>query len=325
MKALAVAAAIKVLTFNAAGIPLVHPELARRVSATGRAIKDGGYDLVGLQELWGDKDHDRVAALSGLPYAARVRRTIAFGSGLSILSRWPILKTEERAFTAVRPSLRHPLEGEFLARKGWLFARVATPGGPLDVYAAHTLADYPEAQYHLIRLTELFELAEGIRELSGTAPFVVLADLNSGRGDAEFDLFMDLLGARDACEKDGRELCPEAGRTRRIDHALSPGLFAGPGRKVLDAPLDSSGLTLSDHAGFEAALRLPAKPSALAAPRRAAALAAVSDAMTAAIARLEERRRSAGWIPVYGAFVSARYERQMRRFEAVRERADAAR
>jgi endonuclease/exonuclease/phosphatase family metal-dependent hydrolase len=295
--------ALRVLTFNAAGIPLVHPRLAERLEAAGRVIRDGGYDLVGLQELWRDKDAAALAKAAGLEHAARVPRKVAFGSGLAILSRWPIVKTEHGAFSSVRPSLRHPFEGEFVPSKGWLLARVATPWGELDAYSAHTLSDYPEARYHLLRMTELFELAEAIEANSAGRPFVVLGDLNSGPGDWEYDAFLDLLGLRDL----------GAGR---IDHVLVPGALSARGRKVLEAPV------YSDHDGWaadlpRAVMALRAKPDP---KRRAQSLSAVDDALTAAIARLDEGKRGKAWIPIYGAFLAARYDRQIERLSALREK-----
>lgn len=318
---------IRVLTFNAAGIPAFHPELSLRVVEAGRAMAAGGYDLIGLQELWRDKDSATVAEAAGLPYAVRFKRDVAVRAGLTILSRWPVLLSEERAFSSVRPSLRHLAEGETFVSKGFLFARLATPWGELDAYAAHTLADYPEAQYHLLRMTELFELAEGVRELSKGRPFVILGDLNSGRGDREYDVFLDLLGLRDLCELRGREQCADPDHTPRIDHVLVAGDLAATGRKTLDAPINAAGLTLSDHAGFAADLpralmSLRAKPD----PRkREAALLAVEEAVGAAISRLDEQARLAGWIPFYGAFLNARYARQSARLAVIRERAAAAR
>jgi endonuclease/exonuclease/phosphatase family metal-dependent hydrolase len=326
MDAVTALLAIRVLTFNAAGIPLVHPGVARRMRDAGRAIADGGYDIAGLQELWFDRDSAALARASGLAHAARTPRSAAFGTGLTILSRWPVTLTEERAFTAVRPSLRHPLEGEAAAGKGFLLARIATPWGELDAYAAHTLADYDEARYHLLRLTELFELAEFARERSRGRPFVILGDLNSGHGDREYDLFLDLLGLRDLCAPSGRELCADERRPKRIDHILTPGGSA-LGRRTLDANMESLDLRLSDHVGFAADLppafmALRAKPDP---KRRAAALLAVEEAMRGAMARLSERKRARAWIPFYGAFLSARYERQAARFAAIGERARSAR
>ncbi|MBI2387446.1 MAG: endonuclease/exonuclease/phosphatase family protein [Elusimicrobia bacterium] len=312
--------AIKVLTFNAAGIPLVHPGVARRMKAAGREIAAGGYDVVGLQELWRDGDSAALAREAGLPHAARFPRRVAFRSGLTILSRWPILAAEERAFGTVRPSLRHLFQGETVPSKGFLFARVATPWGELDFYAAHTLADYRETRYRMLRMTELFELAEGVVELSQDRPFVILGDLNSGHGDREFDLFLDLLGLDDPCAPAGKEACGDPRRPKRIDHVLLPtGRLDAKARLVFDP-------ALSDHFGFAADLprglmALRARPDP---ERRRAALRAVDEETSAAIARLETEGRRAAWIPLYGAFLTARYARQAGRLKALRERAASA-
>lgn len=317
MKAAAAALALKALTFNAAGIPLVHERVSERVVEAARRVKAEGYDLVGLQELWFDGDAAAFQREAGLEGSARAGGPW-FGSGLMVLSRWPVVATAHAAFSAVRPSLRHPLEGEALADKGWLMARVATPKGELDVYSAHTVADYPEAHNRFIRLTELYELSEAIREHSAGRAFVVLGDLNSGRGDPEFDAFMDLLGLADACEPRGREACADPDRTRRIDHILTASPLAAKGTLVL-----AGEPRLSDHFGFAADLgtavfsqRLKPDPK-----RRAAALAAVADACDGAIKRLFEQTMKEAWVPLVGAGLSARYALQIRRLEAIRERA----
>lgn len=316
---LASAGTLKVLTFNAAGIPLVHPRLGERIRGAGAAIAAGGWDIAGLQELWRDGDSDRLAAASGLPHAARSRRRLAFRSGLTVLSRWPIVRTEERAFSVVRPSLRHLFQGETIPAKGFLFARVSAPGGELDVYAAHTLADYREARYRLLRMTELFELAEGVRELSEGRPFVILGDLNSGHGDAEYDLFLDLLGLDDTCAPGGKEACGDPRRPKRIDHILLPGRLAAKAGRAL-------GEDLSDHSGYSAEFpaswtKMRARPDP---KRREAALRAIEETIAAGIKRLEEDRNG-GWIPFYGAFLRARYARQIDRLTAIRERARSQR
>ena len=239
---------IRVVTFNAAGIPFVHPGIWRRMPAAGAALAAEGADIVALQETWRNVDAERIAATSGLPYSARVPRLYAFRTGLTILSRWPILSREETFFSSVRPSLRHVTQGEVVPTKGFLRAVVATPWGELDVYAAHTLADYPKVQYHLLRLTELFELSEAILERSKGRPFVILGDLNAGHGAMEYDLFLDLLGLRDLCAENGKEQCSDPSHDPRIDHILVPGPLAARGRKILDGVEPR----LSDHAGFAA-------------------------------------------------------------------------
>ena len=319
---------IRVVTFNAAGIPLIHPRIGRRMPAAGAALAEAGADIVALQETWRNLDAAALAAASGLPHAARVPRLFAFRTGLTILSRWPILSKEESFFSSVRPSLRHVTQGETVPSKGFLRAVVATPWGELDVYAAHTLADYPEVRYHLLRLTELYELSEAILDRSRNRPFVVLGDLNAGRGDREYDLFLDLVGLRDVCEDAGRELCPDPRHSPRIDHVLVPASVPARGRTILDAPLAGvePPLRFSDHDGFAADLPR-ALMSARARPdpvKRAAALRAVETTLSAAVERLAARKRRGAWIPLYGAFLSARYERQIVRLSAIRERALSA-
>ena len=320
---------LRVLTLNVAGIPVVHPRLGRRVAAIGRALADGGYDLVALQEVWRDGDSEALARASGLSYAARYGRSLALGSGLTILSRWPIVRTEERVFSALRPSLMNLAQGEPLAHKGFLMARVATPWGELDVYDTHAIADYRTSLYQGLRLTQIFDLAEGARELSPDRPFLVLGDFNAGPGERDFEAFKSLLGLRDLCAPDGREVCGDPNRPRRIDHMLVPGRLNGRARRVLDTPIPGSAppLAYSDHFGFAADVPaflfgLRARPDPA---RRAAALREVEEVIARMIERLAARRLAKSWIPLYGAALSARYDRQLALLAALRERVAASR
>ncbi|MCR4294429.1 MAG: hypothetical protein NUW21_02770, partial [Elusimicrobia bacterium] len=98
------------------------------------------------------------------------------------------------------------------------------------------------------------------------------------------------------------------------------GRLEATGRLALDE-------ALSDHPGVAAELppallSLRAKPGA---KRRAAALLAVEEALSGAVERLARKKRDAAWIPLYGAFLAARYDRQAARLAALRERASTAR
>ena len=315
-------ARLRAVTFNAAGIPLVHPLLAVRMAAAGDALRAGGYDVVGLQELWFDKDSAALALAAGLPHRARAGRRFVFGTGLTILSRWPIVSTVERAFSVVRPTLRHPTRGEFIAGKGFLMARIATPWGELDAYDVHVLADYPRVSYRLLRATELFELAEGIRELSAGRPFVVMGDFNCGAGDWEYEMFRELLGLEDLCSAGG-DGCSDPRRPKRIDHVLVPRGASARLERVLEERLTAFSLVpLSDHSGFAAtltagALKLRAKPD----PRkRTAALKSLDEAIAGGIERLERDIKRARWIPLYGQLLGLRYKLQIGRLAAIRQK-----
>lgn len=322
---------ILVLTLNTAALPFVHPAVAERVAAQAEAIRAGGYDVAGLQEVWLKRDERTFREKAGLPYAYSGRPGFPAGSGVLILSRWPMESTEERAFDVLRPSWLKITNGEPAARKGVLRAVVRTPGGPLDVYATHLLSNYgPGTKYTGLRTAELFELAEFILERSKGRPYVLLGDLNTGWGSPDYDLFMGLLGAVDACRESGKEACGDRRRGgERIDHILLPSRAPKPpARGVFDGDLPgrTPPVFWSDHSGFSADLSAahlrPAPPPDP--KRRAAALEAFAARMTRMIALLDEEGKRASWIPVYGALAKKRYARQAAVFAALRERALSA-
>jgi endonuclease/exonuclease/phosphatase family metal-dependent hydrolase len=309
-------ARVRVLTMNAAALPLVHARVGERMDGIGAAIAADAYDVVGLQELWLDRHFTRLAKRAALPHAVRSRRF----SGLAILSRWPVSGTEELAFSALRPSWLAVSNGEPAASKGALRAVVATPWGPLDVYSAHAIANYGRPDYEALRLTELFELAEFVLERSKGRAYVVLADLNAGHGKADYDVFAGLLGARDACRDGEKELCGDERRGgKRIDFVLYSGGPRPPARAVL--------ADLSDHNGYAADLGTAnLKPAAPPDPkRRKAALEALEARLSRMIERLNALALKRSWIPVYGSVAAARYARQAAILAGLRERAATAR
>ena len=100
---------LKALTYNVNGIPIVTPHWTQKRDAIGRKLREGGYDLIALQEVWFDSDALALAEASGLTYHARYGRSISIGTGLAILSRYPILEKHERAFTCRPSAIRWPI------------------------------------------------------------------------------------------------------------------------------------------------------------------------------------------------------------------------
>lgn len=313
-----------VLSYNVGGIPVIHPRVAERMRAIAPLL--GEYDVVGLQEAWRDKDSEALWRGSGLSDYARYQRDVAIGTGLSILSRFPIIEKRQRRFS-LRPSALRVYQGEWPANKGVLMVRLQTPKGRVDVYDTHLIADYENARYRTIRLAQVFELAEFVRETSGDAPFVLLGDLNAAPGDRAFELLKDLLGARDVCR--GR-VCEDPMHERRIDHVLLPeGRVPLEPRVTFTEPIPGSRppLAYSDHAGISArvgwqALKLRSKPDAR---LRRAALEDIGEALALMSARMAERRRARSWIPLYGLLLSLRYDKQNAHLTEVRDRVESAR
>lgn len=321
---------LKALTYNVAGIPVVHPYWSQRRKAIGRKLREGGYDLIAMQETWRDKDALELAEASGLPYYTRYGRSISIGTGLAILSRYPILEKHQRPFTC-RPSALRWMSGESIANKGVLMARVETPKGPLDVYTAHPVAEYPGAKYRTLRFSQLYELAEMAAELSAGRPFVVMGDLNTSPGDAGYQLLLDLLGLEDACVKKGKDVCGitnEADKAR-IDHVLVP---RGAGevvsaRAVFSGTLPGTDIAYSDHLAIESDVapgllkrRYSPDPH-----KREAALRTVRESIDKMTDAMFARQQARAWIPLYGFLMTARYEHQRGQLAAISARAESDR
>ncbi len=317
---------LKVLTFNVAGIPLAHPHWGKRLSAIIAGLKDSSYDLVALQEVWRNKDARRIIREAGYPYHARGGDGF-IGNGLLLLSRFEVLQSDHETFTSF-PRARHKVtQGEAIARKGILFARIAVPGGELDVYDTHLVADYPSDSYLTIRLAQGFELFEAVSRRSQGRPVLILGDFNTMPGDAEYRLITGLIGLRDACVSEGVERCEDSLRTGRVDHVM---LLKGPVQA--DARLDFSGnipgakaVPYSDHRGIAATLG-PAllRQKLIPGPGTLAALREVDLRVDLFINVLNEHATTRTWIPIYGFVHYLAYNRILEPLLAVHQRITTA-
>jgi sphingomyelin phosphodiesterase 2 len=321
---------LRVLTYNVNGIPFVTQNWDLKRKAIGRRLREGGYDLIALQEAWRDPDARELAEASGLPYATRYERGFGVGTGLLILSRYPILEQHEREFT-LRPSALRWMQGESVANKGVLMVRVEAPGGPLDVYTAHPVAAYSDAKYGTLRWTQLFELAEAIGDWSKDRPYLLLGDLNTAPGDEGYGFLRDLLGLEDACLEHGKDTCGvtniEDGA--RIDHVLAP---RGPGRfatarTAFKGNIPDTSIAYSDHLAIEAEIdgRLLKRRAAPDPKAREAALDVLEKRLTQMMNAMWRREQARRWIPVYGFLLSTRYDHQRRQLEAIVARAETLR
>ncbi len=321
---------LKALTFNAAGIPIIHPHWNERRAAIGEKLREGGYDLVVLQETWLDKDALALAEGAGLPYYTRYQRSISVGTGLTILSRYPILEKHERPFTC-RPSALRWMSGESVANKGVLMVRIETPKGPLDVYTAHLTAQYPQAKYTTLRWTQFYELSEMVEEFSAGRPFLIMGDLNTAPDEPGYRLLVDLLGLEDACMQKGKDLCgiTVADDGQRIDYIMGP---RGPGRfglarTALSGSLPGTSIEYSDHLALEDEIddRLMSRRLAPDPKARAAALQSLESGISAMTEAMLVRLKARSWLPVYGFLILTRYEHQIAQLADIAARAESAR
>lgn len=318
---------VSLLTMNVAGIPLIHAHWTARRAALGERLRAGGYDVVALQEAWRDGDALELSEASGLPYYARYERSIAPGSGLAILSRWPIVEKRQLTFTC-RPSKLRARDGEAFANKGAIMVRLKTPAGLLDVYDTHVIAEYKNARYRALRQTQVFELAEFVVQNSPATPFVLAGDLNASLDDSAYKILRELVGLDDPCEKGGRESCgatvaDDWTAAKRVDHVLLPRGSRASAAVAELAPLPG-GEPLSDHKAVAARISAVGRLS----PDRKArlsALARLDAAFSHVVAVMEDRLARRSWIPVYGTLLTERYDHQLEQLTSLRERVETAR
>jgi endonuclease/exonuclease/phosphatase family metal-dependent hydrolase len=321
---------LKALTFNAAGIPIVHSYWNERRASIGEKLREGQYDLVVLQETWFDKDALALAESAGLTYYTRYERNISFGTGLTILSRYPIIEKHQRPFTC-RPSALRWMSGESVANKGILMVRVQTPQGPLDVYTAHLTAQYPEAKYRTLRWSQIYELSEMVMEFSAGRPFLIMGDLNTAPEEPGYKLLIDLLGLEDACMDKGKDVCgvTVAEDNARIDHILGP---RGPGRfgaahTAFSGNLPGTKIAYSDHLALEDEIdsRIMSRRLNPDSKARGAALQTIESSIDRMTAAMVARLLARSWIPVYGVLLVTRYEHQIAQLAEIGARAESAR
>jgi len=181
---------LKVITFNVWGIPLITPHTAERIEAVGQKLADLNPDIVCLQEIWIENDRERLIEClinSRLQYYTYYKSN-PFGSGLFILSAYPILEARFQPYT-INGKWYKPWHGDWYAGKGIAFARIKLPIGILDVFNTHIISKYDEIdEYQSQRSLQLLELGDFlVRTTNKELPALLLGDFNCHQGDSEYE------------------------------------------------------------------------------------------------------------------------------------------
>ncbi|CAN0466915.1 unnamed protein product, partial [Ectocarpus sp. 8 AP-2014] len=205
---------LRVLTQNLWGIPVISRCLEARVHAFAKTL-GVGWDVIALQEVWHARERDalrRAALAAGLRYSRHFEHGCGApllgpgmgGTGLLILSRFPITESFFRRFSANgQPyQLQH---SDYLGGKGLGLARLHTPAGAVDLYVSHLHGDYSRAKgskdpdrYKSHRVAQAFEVAHIIRLTSRSPLVLLLSDLNAGPGSMPYGLQRSVAGLLDA-------------------------------------------------------------------------------------------------------------------------------
>jgi len=195
---------VRVATWNVGGLPewlgpVTSPLTRfsrRRFAEIGHRLAAAACHVVALQELW-DSSTDEIIRTSRFPYMAPGSFSPGlFGrSGLVMLSRFPVLESEERSFTA-------RVGVERFVRKGMLRALIELENGhPCYFYTGHfvsppepaTRSLLAEHQARTVRTRQFDELAGFIASGKPGIPVVVLGGMNCAPGDPEYHHLRQIL------------------------------------------------------------------------------------------------------------------------------------
>ena len=170
------------MTFNVWGLYYKGRYRSHRIPAIGKALAELNPDLIGLQEAFIEKDRAQILrelAEVGLTHHQYFPSGLA-GSGLLIISRYPIVETFFHRYT--KGGKPHKVwHGDWWAGKGVGLARIALPddAGYIDFFNTHAHARYGTSEYDDTRLSQMTELADFISEAAThTSPAFLVGDVN---------------------------------------------------------------------------------------------------------------------------------------------------
>lgn len=244
---------VEVVTMNTWGLPPpLAPNRRARLPRIDRLLRDGDYDIVGLQEVW-----NGARRLFGrdlhLPDEGG-------DSGLALMSEHHTVDVRQHRFRSARGV-------DALKGKGFLDARVELPVvGPVRVIVTHMQAGHTEkaAQVRSDQVAQLLEHLEGIARAE--VPVLLMGDLN-----LYDDLERDVLTARKIAQADLVDVASELGAERstygsqraRLDRVYvrcSDAVCLHPEMALALAELE----LLSDHRPVHVRLRAHLRRSAVA-------------------------------------------------------------
>ncbi|CAD7080239.1 unnamed protein product [Hermetia illucens] len=225
-----------ILTLNVWGIPLISSDRVARIQSITTELKKGTYDVVSLQEVWSDSDYEyiRKSTEEVFPYSHYFYSGV-FGSGLCILSKYPIISALFHSW-AVNGYAHRIQHGDWFGGKGVGLCRLLVQNRPVNLYIAHLHAEYDNIndEYKAHRVIQAFDTAQFIESTRSDSILQILAgDLNTEPGDIAFKVLTQTSNLQDTCEDDmiGTNECEGNSYTdktvavkspagKRIDHIL---------------------------------------------------------------------------------------------------------
>uniref|UniRef100_A0A8U8BPS7 Sphingomyelin phosphodiesterase 2 n=2 Tax=Geospiza parvula TaxID=87175 RepID=A0A8U8BPS7_GEOPR len=190
-----------IFNLNCWAIRYLSKRRQQRVRLIGDTLRQEGFDLVLLQEVWSEQDYSELKVkLAGCYPFSHYFRSGVIGSGLCVFSRFPILDTllYQYSLNGYPYMLQH---GDWFCGKSVGLVVMKISGIIFNVYVTHLHAEYcrDKDAYLPHRLVQAWELAQFIRHTSKAADVVLLGgDLNMHPDDVGIRLLRGWTGLQDA-------------------------------------------------------------------------------------------------------------------------------
>ncbi|NWU26352.1 NSMA phosphodiesterase, partial [Dyaphorophyia castanea] len=307
---------LRIFDLNCWAIRYLSKRRQERVRLIGDTLRQDGFDLVLLQEVWSEQDYsDLRVKLAGCYPFSHYFRSGVIGSGLCVFSRFPILDTllYQYSLNGYPYMLQH---GDWFCGKSVGVSVGVT--APLLSLSLQLHAEYCREKdaYLPHRLVQAWELAQFIRHTSKAADVVLLGgDLNMHPEDVGIRLLRGWTGLRDAFAeatrfegcKNGCTLVPDNCFTDksellpfplgiRIDYILYKAISSFTVKceelKTTTGPAAGTDIPFSDHEAVMATLHIQRRGQPVGATLGTAGLAdVVTEARTEVGVGLRAARR----------------------------------
>ncbi|MEM7477613.1 MAG: sphingomyelin phosphodiesterase [Planctomycetota bacterium] len=181
---------MRVLSYNVWMVPIQGKRSTERAKIIGSGL--GCYDLVFLQEVFGDKSKDRILSNTSSGFSVRYRgeKDTLLDSGAITLSRNCITKCKFKKFGTCRGP-------QCYSGRGILYVQIRLPNGVLlDTFNIHLQAMEPDADVRCSQINDLKSMIECYND--GCNPVLIAGDFNIiGENPEYYCLLERLPGYRD--------------------------------------------------------------------------------------------------------------------------------
>ncbi|KAL0951652.1 hypothetical protein HGRIS_008332 [Hohenbuehelia grisea] len=189
---------LKVFSLNCWGLKYVAKNRLERIAAIAAYLSQSSYDIIALQEIWVFADYEQVrdSVASKLPHA-KFFYSGALGSGLAILSRFPIVSASVFPYS-LNGAPMDVAAGDWFVGKAAASVVIQHPLlNQVQIFNTHLFAKGGDAEAH--RFVNAWEIAKLIQQAAELGRYVIApGDYNSIPTTLPMTIIKDYASVSDA-------------------------------------------------------------------------------------------------------------------------------